>query len=153
MLTITHALRAAPLAALGLAAVNSAAMASSIECGTNYTVVGGDSLSAISQRAYGSLLYQPIYNANIDVIGTNPDRIFIDQVFVIPCLSEDGTVVAAAPASQSDGVAETVLVFTFSRPSAPPFVLNSGIIDLYLAEITEVTEGRVTFGRSREHAA
>ena len=145
MLTITHALRVAPLAALGLATVSSAAMASSIECGTNYTVVSGDSLSVISQRAYGSLLYQPIYNANIDVIGTNPDRIFIDQVFVIPCLSDDGSVVAAASGSQVDGATETVLVFTFSRPSAPPFVLNSGIIDLYLAEITEVTEGRVTF--------
>lgn len=111
--------------------------AASIACGQGYTVVGGDTLSKISQAAYGSPLYQPIYNANVDVIGTNPDRIFIGQVFNIPCLSANGQAVLVENDNQ--------LVFTFSRPSAPPFVLNEKIIDRYLAEITEVTEGRVSF--------
>lgn len=138
MLIIPGAQKAALAAVLGAIVCPTAAISSSIECGTDYTVVGGDTLSAISKRAYGSLLYQPIYNANVDVIGTNPDRIFVDQVFVIPCLSADG--------NAAEDIAEnTTLVFTFSRPSAPPFVMNSGIIDLYLAEIAEVTEGRVTF--------
>lgn len=118
----------------------------SIECGEYYSVVGGDTLSRISLRAYSSLLYQPIYNANIDVIGSNPDLIYIDQELIIPCLSSSGDVLTTAEAAQGDDAAvEEKLFFTFNKASAPPFILNSGIIDEYLAEITEVTDGRVNF--------
>ncbi|MCK0121240.1 LysM peptidoglycan-binding domain-containing protein [Loktanella sp. F6476L] len=119
-----------------------------IACGQTYTVVSGDTLSGISLRAYGSLLYQPIYTANVDTIGANPDMIYIGQNFMVPCLSDDGTVVAAV---------EDQLIFTFNKASAPPFIINSGIVDAYLAEIAEVTEGRVTFVdpevMNRDHAA
>lgn len=122
-----------------------------IECGQYYSVVSGDTLSRISLRAYSSLLYQPIYTANVDVIGTNPDRIYIDQNLIIPCLSSSGVVQAAADGTGSaasqddDAVIEDQLFFTFNKASAPPFIINSGIVDKYLAEITEVTEGRVNF--------
>ena len=116
-----------------------------VECGAYYSVVSGDTLSRISLRAYDSLLYQPIYTANVDVIGSNPDRIYIDQSLMIPCLSENGTVMAAAEGADTDTTVEEKLVFTFNKASAPPFIINSGIVDKYLAEIAEVTEGRVNF--------
>jgi len=106
-----------------------------ITCGANYSVVSGDTLSRISQRAYGSLLYQPIYTTNVDTIGANPDRIYIGQSLMIPCLD---TLTASA-------AVDNQLVFTFNKTSAPPFIINSGIIDGYLADITEATDGRVTF--------
>lgn len=140
-----HPLKSTALSA-AIALTATASGAATIECGQNYTVVSGDTLSRISLSAYGSLLYQPIYNANIDVIGTNPDMIYIGQVFAIPCLASNGTVVAAsADDDQTEADKVQNLVLTFSRPSAPPFIINSGIIDEYLAEIAEVTEGRVTF--------
>ena len=131
------------LCALALPASASAAEhqgRASIECGEYYTVVGGDTLSRISLQAYSSLLYQPIYNANIDVIGSNPDRIYINQELIIPCLSSSGEVLATA-----ETAVEEQLFFTFNKASAPPFIMNTGIVDEYLAEITEVTEGRVNF--------
>lgn len=115
-----------------------------IACGTSYSVVGGDTLSKISLRSYESLLYQPIYTANIDTIGPNPDRIFIGQSLSIPCLPSDSTVLSVSAEEDADSV-EGRLVFTFNRASAPPFIINSGIVDAYLSDITEATDGRVTF--------
>lgn len=134
-----------------------------VQCGEPYTVVRGDSLSRLSLRAYGSLVYQPIYTANVKEIGMNPDLIFIDQVFDIPCMSA-GAVEASESASLAqtgesgtDAAVKDQLVFTFNKASAPPFIINSGIIDGYLADITEATQGRVTFVDpevvNRDHAA
>ena len=117
------------------------AQASEISCGEYYSVVKGDTLSRISLQTYGSLVYQPIYTANVDTIGANPDRIYIGQSLMIPCLSADGSVMAMSDAAGVVGQ----LVFTFNKASAPPFIINSGIVDAYLEEITEVTDGRVTF--------
>lgn len=128
-----------------------------ITCGQTYTVAKGDTLSRISKKAYGSHLYQPIYAANVAEIGTNPNRIIIGQKLTIPCIAGETVIVAdveeAAPkvevadlaSGNNDAIVTDVQVFTFSRASAPPFIINSGIIDKYLAEIAEVTEGRVTF--------
>lgn len=123
------------LASLGAAQAN-------MSCGETYSVVAGDTLSKISLRAYGSFLYQPIYTQNIDVIGSNPDMIYVGQTLLIPCLSAEGTILADA---SDEAVIEGQLVFTFNKASAPPFIINSGIIDKYLADVTEVTEGRVVF--------
>jgi hypothetical protein len=114
-----------------------------IECGQYYSVVSGDTLSRISKRAYDSLLYQPIYSANVDVIGADPNVIQIDQRLIIPCLAPSGVITAGA--ETENAVVEGQLFFTFNKASAPPFIINSGIVDKYLAEIAEVTEGRVNF--------
>lgn len=133
-----------------VAGMSTSAMA--LECGKHHSVVGGDTLSGLSLKSYGSFLYQPIYNANLDVIGSNPDIIHIGQNLLIPCLSADGSVAAGDTHAKVEGQ----LVFTFNKASAPPFVINSGIIDGYLTEITEVTQGRVTFvdpkNVNRDHA-
>jgi TRAP-type C4-dicarboxylate transport system substrate-binding protein len=101
-------------------------------------------------------LYQPIYTANVETIGTNPDLIRIGQSLLVPCLTAT-TVAADVNAGDAEGTATDQLVFTFNKASAPPFIINSGIIDGYLANITEVTDGRVTFVDpeevNRDHSA
>ncbi len=65
------------------------ATAQSIECGKPYTVVRGDSLSGIAQRAYrGAGSYQLVYSVNSGVIGPNPSFIQEGATLKIPCLNE-----------------------------------------------------------------
>ncbi len=53
--------------------------------GDSYTVVEGDYLRALALRFYGSGSKWPtIYEANREIIGSNPNLIFPGQVFVIP---------------------------------------------------------------------
>ena len=55
--------------------------------GDTYTVVSGDSLSKIAQHHYGDAAnWHQIYEANKDLIGTNPDLIQVGQVLTIPSL-------------------------------------------------------------------
>ena len=57
--------------------------------GTSYTVQQGDTLSSIAQQAYGnSNQWQVIYNANTQVIGSDPNRLVLGEVLFIPVLSQ-----------------------------------------------------------------
>lgn len=147
---------------VGAAVLATPAFSEEVECGRDYDVVRGDTLSELSVRVYGSPVYQPIYNANVKTIGMDPDLIIIGQVFDIPCLSASSEITSveltAAQTNFEDEIAGPAdpLVLTFNRASAPPFVINTDIIDPYLAAITEVTEGRVVFvdpeETDRDHA-
>jgi LysM repeat protein len=56
--------------------------------GSNYTVQPGDTLSGIAQQAYGDGNEWPkIYDANKQVIGSNPNVIYPGQVLYIPAIS------------------------------------------------------------------
>ncbi len=56
--------------------------------GSNYTVQQGDTLSSIAQQAYGDAnQWQVIYNANTQVIGSNPNALRPGEVLYIPVLS------------------------------------------------------------------
>ena len=119
-----------------------------ITCGETYTVVGGDTLSRISNRAYGDGPFDMLFEANRATIGSNPNMIFVGQEFVVPCVGGDTANVVLATENESEEVAAIApenLVFTFNKTSAPKFIINSGIVDIYLAEIAEVTDGRVQF--------
>ena len=124
-----------------------------IACDQTYTVVSGDNLTRISLRAYGQRAVAALHSANAQVIGADPNLILVGQRLQIPCQLGGTPVQARAdlPAAEpqpipvSDTAAPETLVLTFNKTSAPPFIINSGIIDLYLAEITEVTDGRVRF--------
>lgn len=153
---MTHIVRASVLATLSLAAFPHAVIAQSggaIACGQPYTVVAGDTLSQISKRAYGSAIFDTLYDANRSTIGGNPNLILIGQVFDVPCAG-DSTAVAAAPATAAPEqeeetvvavTAEGPVVLTFNKASGGRFIINSGIIDLYLQQVTDVTDGRVQF--------
>ena len=55
--------------------------------GNTYTVVSGDSLSKIAKHHYGDAAkWHQLYEANKDLIGTNPDKIEIGQVLTLPSL-------------------------------------------------------------------
>ncbi len=55
--------------------------------GETYTVVSGDSLSKIAKHHYGDAAkWHQLYEANKDLIGTNPDKIEIGQVLTLPSL-------------------------------------------------------------------
>jgi len=50
-----------------------------------YTVQEGDTLSVIAKKFYGDEAeYQKIYNANKDLIGSDPDMIKVGQELTIP---------------------------------------------------------------------
>lgn len=51
-----------------------------------YTVVSGDNLCKVARSFYGSADWQTIYNANVSVIGKNPNLIYPGQVLTIPSI-------------------------------------------------------------------
>lgn len=55
--------------------------------GDSYTVASGDSLSKIAKNHYGDAAkWHQIYEANKDIIGSNPDKIEIGQELTLPSL-------------------------------------------------------------------
>lgn len=132
-----------------------------ISCDVPYEVVSGDTLARIATRAYGQGLVDAFYDLNKEIIGEDPNLIFIGMRLQVPCGLDQELVsgvleadFSAAPL-QSDQTQVTVPETTqplatatqlvFNRAAAPKFILNVGIIDKYLEQITEVTQGRVTF--------
>ena len=131
-----------------------------IACDEPYEVVSGDTLVRIATRAYGLDSVEALYALNKDIIGENPNLILVGMLLNVPCgLNPDivsGVVEAdfsAAPQNDQTNATlpdqtlppgtETQLVF--NRAAAPNFILNVGIVDKYLAQITQVTQGRVSF--------
>lgn len=149
------------IAALGLGALASTAEAQAvIPCGEPYIIVSGDTLGAISERAYGAGRLQQLYQVNAATIGPNMNAINVGDALQIPCALGGGATEITAQADFSPppeppaadepdtsdpmpGGAEAILVF--NKASAPKFIMNVGIIDPYLTRITEVTQGRVQF--------
>jgi len=83
-----------------------------LECGTDYTVQRGDTLSAIARAAYGSgSQYPRLHRANLDVIGPDPARIRVGMRLALPCAGDGAAATAAAPRTRSgagspDGTAQ-----------------------------------------------
>ena len=115
----------------GFAQTAQAQEVSEIACGEHYTVAAKDTLSDISIRAYGAYLFERIHDANRDILGDSAHNLSIGQELMIPC----------RPASETGDV----LALTFNKAAAPDFILNTAVIDAYLADITQATEGRVVF--------
>lgn len=69
---------------------------------TSYVVKSGNSLWSIAARLYGNgALWQTIYNANREVVGSNPNLIYPDQRFAIPAAPTTPT----TPTTPSSGSA------------------------------------------------
>ena len=80
-----------------------------VPCGTPYVVASGDTLSRVSERAYGdSQLYGFIADENWDALGGNPENVSVGMSLAIPCVDANGQVVtpeqAAASAAALDDV-------------------------------------------------
>ena len=89
-------------------------------CGSDYTVVSGDTLSKISHRAYSdSQKWSLIYYSNQDEIGRDPSMIFPGQTYRIPC--------------PGDAKIEPVAANPTEQPSRAA-VLRSGGITLVTAD-------------------
>lgn len=64
-----------------------------IDCGQQYRVEPGDTLSKIAREAYGDVRkWTVIYNNNIRTIGTNPDLIHIGTRLHVGCLNRSDSV-------------------------------------------------------------
>lgn len=141
-----------------------------INCGEPYSVQQGDTLRSITQRAYSTDRFDALYQVNQQTIGPNPNVIDIGMRLAVPCdldqdqdqdqsqsQSQTQDVLGPGFLQQSDSSATdqfgalalvatgTEAVLIFNRAAAPNFILNIEIIDKYLAEITEITQGRVRF--------
>ena len=146
-----------------------------IACDVPYEVVRGDTLADIAIRAYGSNSADSFYELNRDVIGDNPNLILVGMQLNVPCALDTGLLdnlleadFSAAPeidqaqtslpdqtetsvpdesetSVPDQTLAPGTIQLVFNKAAAPNFILNVGIIDEYLAQITEVTDGRVTF--------
>ncbi len=74
----------------------------SIACGSTYTVVAGDTLSLVSERAYGDpLLYGFILDANFDALGGDAERVEIGMELEIPCVDASGRILTPEEAAEA----------------------------------------------------
>ncbi|WP_170349894.1 MULTISPECIES: transporter substrate-binding domain-containing protein [Ruegeria] len=80
-------LKKVALSATAVTALSAGAAAAQEAC-TNYTVADGDTMATIAIAAYGTSNYQPIFNANRNLI-TNPNDLAPGLVLALPC--EDGS--------------------------------------------------------------
>jgi len=131
-----------------------------VACDVPHKIVPGDTLVNIASRAYGPGRYAAFYELNKSIVGDDPNVIVVGVQLNVPCgLSPSfvSSVLEADFAGTSEtsntnttdtnntAVTETETLLLFNRSAAPKFILNVGIVDKYLAQITEVTEGRVKF--------
>lgn len=103
--------------ACGLGLLSTTANANTIQCGQDYTIKPGDSLSLIAKRAYGQAeSFSLIYSANSSVIGTNPGNISVGDRISIPCL--DGALVesSANPSAIREKTTEALPAPGYNRP-------------------------------------
>ncbi len=80
------------ISSLALAAATGAASAQ--EACSTYEIQRGDSLRELTIQVYSTEDFRIIYDANRDVIGSNPNIIRVGDVLTLPCLEEVGRAVA-----------------------------------------------------------
>lgn len=101
------------------------------ECGGDYSVKRGDYLSKISNRAYGDpQKWSLIYQANIKVIGDDPNLIMIGDIFRIPCLDAARMEGNAEIGGSTPGEGKAVQLLTADnyQPFTHRGLLNDGLV-------------------------
>lgn len=146
------------LAGSAMSLFASSASAQDISCNAEYTVVAGDFLSGIAQRAYGNLNnFTAIYDANREIIGPNPGIIRVGQRLLIPCLDGSGATAASAEsaiaASSTSDTDDTAPILVLSATGWRPFLdeddpqggLLTEIIELALVNADDPAEYDIDF--------
>jgi len=125
-------------------------LVSAAECGIYYEVGSGDSLSSIAlDKLDDSQKWTVVYNANISLIGDNPDLIEIGTVLRIPCLdvesfSDTQPAVSSQSSNRSVLGGEQVRLLTgddyhpFTDRSLPEGGLIADLVNSALSENGEV---------------
>ena len=119
--------------------------------GSNYTVQPGDTLWAIAQRAYNDPEdWDTIYQANKQVIGSNPNLIYPGQVLHIPSNPDPGKTPVPPPAPTPPPVPTpyttpppTLVPPTYTTPVPPPPTPVPTDNDGLLGTIEDAIEGAV----------
>lgn len=90
----------------------------SLACGTPYVIGDGDSLSMIAARVYGDpKRYDILLEANLDVIGPDPNAVAVGMEIIIPCLDAAGNVLVAGAVAGSD--AQMAVAIASAGPLQP----------------------------------
>jgi len=116
-------LKKVAISATAVTALSAGAAAAQEAC-TNYTVEDGDTMATIAIAAYGTSNYQPIFNANRNVIA-NPNSLAPGLVLALPCA--DGSL-PNGQSAQEIIAAEEARAANVKRSSVyqPPIKLVTG---------------------------
>ncbi|MEX0305261.1 MAG: LysM peptidoglycan-binding domain-containing protein, partial [Leisingera sp.] len=90
------------ISSLALAAATGAASAQ--EACSTYEIQRGDSLRELAIQVYSTEDYRIIYEANRDIIGSNPNIIRVGDILTFPCLEDVGRE-AALPDTEAGRIA------------------------------------------------
>jgi Protein of unknown function (DUF3300) len=83
----------------------------SVECGGPLVIASGDTLSRISERAYGDpLLYGILADANREALGGDPERLSVGMSITVPCVDVSGEVLTPDEAAEAAASLEAVVL-------------------------------------------
>ena len=97
----------------------------------SYIVTPGDTLRLVAERYYGARDLSPlIYDANVEVVGRNPDMVEIGTVLAIPCRegmsAVQPTAFLATPDTAENATPESNGGYFVAIAGAAPFVGDQG---------------------------
>ena len=83
----------------------------SVKCGGPYVISSGDTLSRVSERAYGDpMLYGILADANWDALGGDPEHLTVGMSITIPCIDANGKILTPEEAAEEAGSLEAVVI-------------------------------------------
>ena len=83
----------------------------SVKCGGPYVISSGDTLSRVSERAYGDpMLYGILADANWEALGGDPEHLTVGMSITVPCIDANGKAVTPEEAAEAAASLEAVVL-------------------------------------------
>ena len=83
----------------------------SVKCGGPYVISSGDTLSRVSERAYGDpMLYGILADANWDALGGDPEHLTVGMSITVPCIDANGKILTPEEAAEAAASLEAVVI-------------------------------------------